>query len=386
MSRTAAFAVAAWIIAAASALGDSTPVAAQPIPTLRLKPPSAQLADGFTFITSVRELADGRVLVTDEKENRLAVVDFSRQKVDGIGRIGGGPAEYRQVGRLWPLGGDSTLMADPFSRRWLVLDGSRIVATRAPSAGAGESGPLLGADKDGSVVLAVHSLTAAGKLTGLRDSMFVLRVDRRRAADTIARVPSEFANYDRTKPPPTLQLGGAGTQRVYRVAIGAGLDQLIMFNDGWVAIARMHPYRVDWCAPTGTCTTGSAIPEPQVRIGDTEKRAYLRAAARSSRWPANVSLSAVTGWPEYFPPFAAKTSRIDASPLLTLPDGRLLIERVPTGSSVGLTYDIVDRRGVRVAQLQLPPDQQIVGFGPRSIYVVITDDDDLQHLERHPWP
>jgi hypothetical protein len=39
-----------------------------------------------------------------------------------------------------------------------------------------------------------------------------------------------------------------------------------------------------------------------------------------------------------------------------------------------------------VASLELPADQHIVGFGARSIYVIVTDDDGLQHLQRHPWP
>ena len=39
-----------------------------------------------------------------------------------------------------------------------------------------------------------------------------------------------------------------------------------------------------------------------------------------------------------------------------------------------------------MARLQLPPDHQIVGFGARSVYVVVTDEDDLQRIQRHPWP
>ena len=46
----------------------------------------------------------------------------------------------------------------------------------------------------------------------------------------------------------------------------------------------------------------------------------------------------------------------------------------------------MDRRGVLVRQVVLPPNQKILGFGRVSVYVVVSDADDLQTLERHPWP
>jgi hypothetical protein len=45
----------------------------------------------------------------------------------------------------------------------------------------------------------------------------------------------------------------------------------------------------------------------------------------------------------------------------------------------------VDRRGVRMAQLRLPDNQRVVGFGTASVYVAIGDDDGLERLQRHPW-
>jgi hypothetical protein len=45
----------------------------------------------------------------------------------------------------------------------------------------------------------------------------------------------------------------------------------------------------------------------------------------------------------------------------------------------------VNRRGVLDGQLVLAPNEHIVGFGATSMYVAVSNDDAIQHLERHPW-
>lgn len=52
---------------------DGPMLYAQAIP---LSTPNANLSEGFTAITSVRELQDGRVLLTDPRERRIVVADF----------------------------------------------------------------------------------------------------------------------------------------------------------------------------------------------------------------------------------------------------------------------------------------------------------------------
>jgi hypothetical protein len=46
---------------------------------------------------------------------------------------------------------------------------------------------------------------------------------------------------------------------------------------------------------------------------------------------------------------------------------------------------VVDRRGVIVARLVLGAAQRLVGFGPRSMYVVTRDSLDVERLSRHPY-
>mgnify|MGYP001359611480 CR=1 FL=1 len=120
------------------------------------------------------------------------------------------------------------------------------------------------------------------------------------------------------------------------------------------------------------------------KLSDRDKQGYLAYAAKTSGWPPTGVIDEVIGWPEAFPAFLNEDLR--RAPLFALPDGRLAIARVPTAAEPPRRYDIVDRRGVLVARLVLPLEQQLVGFGSRSAYVAVTNDDGIQRLERHPWP
>ena len=80
-------------------------VVAQEVPTLRLTSAPARLDDGFSWISSVRELADGRVLASVSPKPSFVVLDFTSGSIDEVSREGSGPGEYRgEVGHLRALG------------------------------------------------------------------------------------------------------------------------------------------------------------------------------------------------------------------------------------------------------------------------------------------
>jgi hypothetical protein len=94
----------------------------------QLPPPNATLSETFTYLSSIRELSDGRIILTDARELRIVVADFATQQVRQIGRIGQGPGEYSRPMPVHPLGGDSSVSVG-FDSRWLLFDRDSIVAT-----------------------------------------------------------------------------------------------------------------------------------------------------------------------------------------------------------------------------------------------------------------
>src|ERR1043165_5082739 len=118
---------------------------AQVAPVVGLKPPTITPGE-FPRIVSPRELADGRLLISDKGENRIRLVSFDGKPAIQLGHVGAGPDEYRAAGALVPLPGDSTALIDPRNGRWLIFVGGQIAGAvtrdrKIESIPVGVSGP-----------------------------------------------------------------------------------------------------------------------------------------------------------------------------------------------------------------------------------------------------
>src|SRR3972149_2259999 len=110
----------------AAALAAPLGPPAQKIADLPLRPPAAKRAEECSRTAYVREIGDGRLLVTDDKDRRLVVADFRTGIVSPISRNGEGPGGYRNPRGPLPPGGDSTLLVGDMNRRWRGLVGAAV--------------------------------------------------------------------------------------------------------------------------------------------------------------------------------------------------------------------------------------------------------------------
>src|SRR4026207_361375 len=90
---------------AALLLAATTPAAAQnaSVRTFTLTAPVELEAD-FTKVSAVRELRDGRVLITDSQEKSVMIGDFTSRKAQQVARRGEGPEEYGTPVALFAVG------------------------------------------------------------------------------------------------------------------------------------------------------------------------------------------------------------------------------------------------------------------------------------------
>src|SRR6185503_1996122 len=155
---------------------------------LTLGPPIATSSQEFSRIANMRELTDGRLLVTDFNEQSITVVDFKSNSAKVIGRKGDGLGEYALVTRLFPFGGDTTLMPFEMAMRWTVITPDLKLSTIPPDAPIVtfiRTSLVAGVDNSGHVL--THGMPRRGP--GIeRDTSPLLLIDRRTMkVDTIGR-------------------------------------------------------------------------------------------------------------------------------------------------------------------------------------------------------
>ena len=390
-----------------------TPLAAQGAPPVRaLSKPEVEFAEPFSAVVAIRELADGRVLVSDSKDKIVQLVDVKAGRATKVGREGAGPGEYGLPAQLFALPGDSSVVFDPLNSRYLViLPSGKPGATfrvgddgpPAPPPGGGR-GPAIvlgglglgmprAVDARGRLYFEGAPLTMGPNGPMAADSVPVMRYDRAtRRADTLAWVhlPSNSAS---------VKSSGSGNARSMEVRIGGrtpypARDGWTVLPNGTVAVARVKDYHLDVVAAAGSSTRGPAVRFTPVPVGAAEKQEY-RDAVRSSpgisisrneeRGPGGTRSQVSTApppfqepdsWPATKPPF-------DATRVLATPTGEVWVPRYRSASEPAALYDVFSATGALTGQVALPPKTRVVGFGNGgAVYTIRTDSDDLQYLQR----
>ena len=376
-----------------SLLAAALPVAAQQVPTRALTRADAEYAEPFDQIYALRELSDGRLLVTDLGPKAVLLVDFRQATPRTVGRNGQGPGEYQFPGDLLPWHGDTVLMVDRVSRRLLVVTPDGKVGRSIPyPEGVGGVPDVRGADDKGRVYLQGSQFGGGPgqfELGGaVPDTVPLLRWDVASGkVDTVARVKV---------PAVKVQTSGGQNNRTVMIRSQpfAESDDWAVLPDGRVAIARVGGFRME-LAGAGAAAEGTPVPYEKLKVTGADKEAYL-GAMRSSRNRITVTAGGGGGggasssrqqgppevtaadfdWPEYKPPFGSRSLR-------ATPEGELWLVRSTPASDSTPVVDVFNARGVRTGRVTLPLGRRVVGVGRGVVYAVRTDDDGLQWLERY---
>ncbi len=358
---------------------------AQEPSTYRIDKVDAIASEPFSLIKGVREMSDGRVIVTDWIEERLVVVDFESGSTRDLGRVGGGPAEFRLPERLVALPADSTLLIDYGNARLMVLDSQlsfvRTMSTRAH----GETYAMSprAADERG-VLYFLLSPWAGGPRGGPSDSVAIGRWAP--GFDGVDLVADILVKAYTSRP--------AGPSTGIPYVPFSNQDGWALSSDGWLAVVRSEPYRVEWYGPGGEGVIGSPIDYDRFPVTMEDRRNHVRdfligtaVAGRGEdggmgHVPADAQSSAEVNriardalFADEFPPFVP--GMVFASS-----DGLLWVQRSLPADSVP-TFDVLGRSGVRMAVVTLPVGRRVIGFGDGTLYATVANEDDLLTLERY---
>ena len=363
--------------------------------------PTAESAESFTRIGAIRELPSGKVLVADPQDKIVQLVDLAAGTMSKVGREGSGPGEYALPITLVGLPDGTTLVHDMLNRRFLVIGadgkpGGFVEQPRPASPGPG-GGMMIGGmsmvrgyDNQGRLYYAGSPFTSDGAPA---DSIPLLRWDRvKPTMDTLGfiRVPAGSASRS----------GGGGNVQM-RVGVSKRwmpTEAWAVAGDGSVARVMPEPYRVVWMAGRGRTTSGPVVPYTPMQVTQADKDEFL--VERSKNPGLTISMRVGPGGaqvstggpaardlppPEFHdtkPPFDGAANGV----VQATPEGEVWVLRLRRAGDKIPSYDVFDKTGTLVKQVSLNPGSRVVGFGKGTVYVVRTDEDDLQYLQRYARP
>jgi len=369
-------------------------VQAVALPTPRaLGPATVVIPRDFVQIMAVAERRDGRLVVVDRGDELVAVVDLTARSVTPIGRVGGGPGEYRFPGRLIPTATDSLILADDGNNRLQLLgpDGRfhRLVPRTTPGLPVELTPRVVGARGQVLAVIPGWVLFGEGQPT---DSLPIIRFTPGAAGrETVAKLKAT------PEPPPPPR---RDRPRIPMMIFGAG-DAWAATPSGRIAIVRAPDFRIEWIAPDGGRTVGPLIawkPVPVAALDRTNfARRFLATSGVGGKGGADRPPGSLTAVPAdemtdeavaalvANSPFATtKPPFTDATPIIAA-DGTLWLERsVPAGKPA--IWDLFDGAGRPVRSWELPAGRRLVAVGRSAVYLVARDADDNERLERYALP
>lgn len=369
-----------------------------------LDKPNAEYAESFTSITAIRELLNGKVLVADRQDKIVQLVDLVMGTAAKVGREGSGPGEYALPMTLVALPDGSTLIQDPLNRRFLTVTaegklGGFVDMPRPPTTGNG-NGPVMmiggfdvrGVDAKGRIYFQAAPFGPGGSTL---DSVAILRWDRIKAdLDTIGfvKLPAGSATASSSGGGMRVMIGG---QKRFTPTEAWGVA-----GDGRVARVLPEPYRVVWISGPSQMTAGPIVPYTPMKVTEADKQEVIEAQKRARPMtitmggpgggggrPAGANTNFQAPAPEFAdtkPPFVAGPG--GGGSVSVTPEGEVWVLRTrPAGDKIP-SYDVFDRTGTLLKRVSLNPNSRVVGFGKGTVYVVRTDEDDLQYLQRYAKP
>ena len=378
--------LAPWI----AILAVVAPASAQT--TTALTKPDAEFAESFSRLTSLREMASGKVLVSDLQDKVVQLIDFATGSLTKVGREGQGPGEYGLPGGLYSMPAGETWLNDMLGRRFLVIGPDGKPGKSVPLPGTGNGPGLVmgmsggGTDGSGKFYFQAPPFNLQNPDGQAPDSLALLRWDPVKALiDTVGWMKGPTGSVNTTS---------TGGNTRFSIRLGGGKefapqDAWGVAADGAVARVTPNPYRVVWYAG-GKASLGTTVPYTPLKVTDEDKKQLIE--ARKKARPMFVTIGGPGGRgnagagniqlpdPEFEdtkPPFTGSNS------VLVTPEGEVWVLRTRVASDKTPSYDVFDRTGKLIRKVALNENSRVAGFGKGTVYVIRTDEDDLQYLQRY---
>lgn len=412
--------VARAFLPAAAALISAPALFAQEVQESGLAAPNATIKDLKVPRVAVR-MADGALVVADEKLERLVRADFGSGSFQELIKQGDGDGEFGGARQIWRWTGDSVALFDSTRNRVIVVSGSggtpRVLTLGVPrgggmrgggaaaagrgnagmagggrggmGGGAGRPGGLnIGAVLEGKYAFVLGNPAPANVKPGSappRNMLPIIRIPltpQGGAVDTVARVMPAQPNKGSIRYPNNSSGSSAHVKATLDISEFMWSDSWWVYGDGSVGVARGVDYHIEVFGPGDARSNFDPIPFPKVAISNAEKKRTSDDFKRLTQRTLDRGWALVVNdgwpWPEHHPPFRHREkSFVDDTDRVWLP--------VRCASSAEVEcYDIINRLGMRVMRVRLPEKTTLLAVSGESVYTAFFEKSDRAVLQRHP--
>lgn len=341
-------------------------------PTLVIGGGSEEAGVQFADVVGAALLDDGSIAVADAGNHAIRLFAASGDSVARVGREGDGPGEFRQIGAVWRLAGDSLAVWDFRASRLTVFsrDGVLSRVTVPQPAPSGSFHPMWGLFADGSFVLG-PGMDMAGLLTGgtriRRDTVPLLRYAADgRLSDTLGVFPGDEKHVlvsssgfnVRTLPYGRRLRAALGGERLY-LATGDQSEIVALAPDGRRAMLVRER-------------------RPVARVTDADRDAHHREQLRGlAPEQADAERKRLDKLP--FP-----TSMAPYAQLLLDRSGFLWVRRTAS-EAPGKSHEwlVLAPDGRALASVATPAGLEVLDIGAEALVGVARDEMDVEQVRRY---
>lgn len=329
--------------------------------------PSNQL---FQALAATR-LSDGRVVVANSGTHELRFYGPDGRHLLSAGRQGDGPGEFRHLGWVGRLAGDTLAAWDDVQGRLSVFDPrGRFARAFTPRDLPGVFPRLHGAFADGSLVLAtgmdLARLPAAGQVW--RDSALFVRVGH--AGERLG----DLGRFPGTEQFAALPPGGRGnfivnTRPFARRTVTAVRGDRLYVGTG-------HRYEVAVYDASGKLEGVIRKEHRSLPVTSKDREDYQASLVNLGGEQARRDeerMRESAPYPDVMPPYTGL--RVD-------PDGYVWVEEAvrPGERGAGVPWSVFDPEGRLLGSLRIPPALYVLEIGRDYVLGRARDDNDVEHL------
>lgn len=345
--------------------------------------PNASIEEPFSDAVGLVELRDGRVIVSDRIERTYSVADFRNRERRTIGRNGIGPTEYQVPFGPIRWRGDTLLGYDPQNRRLLKIteDGTFVGSFSFPAprvGGINSYSVPRGVDPDGRIYWDSPIIEMQPVVKRLMQARIVRW---RPGADSVEEAQrfadhGEFEHRFRFRPMPQT-------------------DAWVVAPDGRIGILSAAEYRLRWYRNGTLVETGPPIPHTPLRLTSADRDAFRAkkalepiSGASANGQPGAMPLMGIERakasfpdslFPDIVPPFEVGGAMLS-------PGGDIWVKRTGPARETSPRLDVLDGAGKLRGVVRLPSRTKLLALGRDWIYLINSDDNGLQTLERYAYP